>query len=132
MVSASLLTPEEAKQIRLDDSHDSGEQRLRSDSNLDRSRFEMPKAKQLTLAFENRPGTFSHVARVLGDAKVNILAFNCGTTGQEGFVHVIVDNANKGKKSLERGGTELYGSGCVTRIVEYRRRPGLFHRKARS
>jgi hypothetical protein len=64
----------------------------------------MPKAKQLTIAFENRPGTLSHVARVLGDANVNILAFNCGTTGQEGFVHVIVDNANKGKKALSAAG----------------------------
>ncbi len=64
----------------------------------------MPKAKQLTVACENRPGTLSHVARVLGDAKVNILAFNCGTAGQEGFVHVIVDNANKGKKALGAAG----------------------------
>ncbi len=35
----------------------------------------MPKAKQLSVRVENRPGTLAHVARVLGDAKVNILAF---------------------------------------------------------
>jgi len=35
----------------------------------------MPKAKHLTVYCENRPGTLAHVARVLGDARVNILAF---------------------------------------------------------
>ncbi len=45
----------------------------------------MPKVKLLTVACENRPGTLSYVARVLGDAKVNILAFHCGTIGQNGL-----------------------------------------------
>ena len=35
----------------------------------------MAKAKQLTVFCENRPGTLAQIARVLGDAKVNILAF---------------------------------------------------------
>ena len=64
----------------------------------------MSKAKQLTVACENRPGTLSHVVRVLSDAKVNILAFHCGTSGRDGFVHLIVDNANKGKKALSVAG----------------------------
>jgi hypothetical protein len=29
----------------------------------------MPKAKQLTISVENRPGTLAHIARTLGDAK---------------------------------------------------------------
>jgi len=41
----------------------------------------MPKVKLLTVTCENRPGTLSYVARVLGDAKVNIVAFHCGTIG---------------------------------------------------
>ncbi len=65
----------------------------------------MSKAKQLTVRVENRPGTLAHVARVLGDAKVNILAFLTTTLGAEGSVQVVVDNANKAKKALE--GTEL-------------------------
>ena len=54
----------------------------------------MPKAKQLTVSCENRPGTLAQVARVLGDAKVNILAFLTTTSGTEGSVHLVVDNAN--------------------------------------
>jgi len=57
------------------------------------------KVKLLTVACENRPGTLSYVARVLGDAKVNIVASHCGTIGQNGFVHVVVD-VRKGKKAL--------------------------------
>src|SRR5437016_6924667 len=64
----------------------------------------MPKVKLLTVTCENRPGTLSYVARVLGDAKVNILAFHCGTIGQNGFVHVVVDNVRKGKKALRATG----------------------------
>jgi len=65
----------------------------------------MPKAKQLSVRVENRPGTLAHVARVLGDAKVNIVAFLTSTLGAEGSVQVVVDNANKAKKALE--GAEL-------------------------
>jgi hypothetical protein len=64
----------------------------------------MPKAKQLSVSVENRPGTLAHVARVLGDAKVNILAFLTTTWGTEGAVHVVVDNANKAKKALDAAG----------------------------
>jgi hypothetical protein len=59
----------------------------------------MPKATQLTVSCENRPGTLAHVARVLGDAKVNIVAFSVGTSGG-GDVHLVVDDPNKAKKAL--------------------------------
>jgi len=61
----------------------------------------MAKAKQLTIPCENRPGTLAHIARTLGDAKVNILAFVTTTSGTEGSVQVVVDNVNKAKKALE-------------------------------
>ena len=58
----------------------------------------MPKAKQLSVRVENRPGTLAHVARVLGDAKVNILAFLAGTSATEGTVQVVVDNVNRSEE----------------------------------
>ena len=63
----------------------------------------MPKAKQLTVACENRPGTLAHIAKVIGDAKVNILAFLTTTSGAQGSVQVVVDNANRAKKALDAG-----------------------------
>ena len=64
----------------------------------------MPKAKQLTVSCENRPGTLAHVARVLGDAKVNILTFLTTTAGTEGSVNVVVDKVSKAKKALNGAG----------------------------
>ena len=64
----------------------------------------MPKAAQLTVSVENRPGTMAHVARVLGDAKVDIRAFRTTSSGSSGSIEVVVDNVNKAKKALDREG----------------------------
>jgi len=61
----------------------------------------MPKVKELTVLCENRPGTLAQVAKVLGDAKVNILSFLTTTSGTQGSVQVVVDNVNKARKALE-------------------------------
>ena len=82
----------------------------------------MPKAKQLSVRVENRPGTLAHVARVLGDAKVNILAFLTSTLGAEGSVQVVVDNVNKAKKALE--GAELTYTESDVLHVELANIPG--------
>lgn len=55
----------------------------------------MPKATQLTLSHQNRPGMLAHIARVLGDGQVNILACLTTTSGSEGSTQLIVDNANE-------------------------------------
>jgi len=44
----------------------------------------MAKVKQLTVALENRPGTLAHVAKVLADAKVNVLALLGSTAVAQG------------------------------------------------
>src|SRR5215469_490088 len=48
----------------------------------------------------NRPGAFATVARVLADAKVNILAVLGSTAGTEGSAQVVVDNFPAAKKAL--------------------------------
>ena len=82
----------------------------------------MPKAKQLTVSWENRPGTLAQIARVLGDAKVNILAFVTSTSGTEGSVQVVVDNPNKAKKALD--GAALSYSQADVLHVELPNLPG--------
>ena len=62
----------------------------------------MPKAKQLSIPVENRPGTLAHVAKVLGDARVNILAFLTTTSNGQGLVHVVVDSVNRARNALDR------------------------------
>ncbi len=88
----------------------------------------MPKTKQFTVKVENRPGTLAHVARVLGDAKVNILAFLTTSSGAEGWVHVVVDNANKAKKAL--AGASLSYTESDVLHVELPNVPGALSRFA--
>jgi hypothetical protein len=82
----------------------------------------MAKVKQLTVVLENRPGTLAHVAKVLADAKVNVLALLGSTSGAQGSAQVVVDNVNKAKKAL--GGAGLsYTEGTLEQF-ELANKPG--------
>jgi len=82
----------------------------------------MAKVKQLTVALENRPGTLAHVAKVLADAKVNVLALLGSTAGAQGSAQVVVDNVNKAKKALDGAGLS-YTEGTLEQF-ELANRPG--------
>ncbi len=60
----------------------------------------MPKVNQLTVPVENHPGALAHLAKVLGEAKVNIQGFLLTTSGAKGFVKLIVDDVEKAKEAL--------------------------------
>jgi hypothetical protein len=64
----------------------------------------MPKANQLTVRCENRLGTLAHIAKVMGDADVNILGFLLTTSGTKGHVKLIVDDVEKAKEALDDEG----------------------------
>ena len=82
----------------------------------------MAKVKQLTVALENRHGTLAHAAKVLSDAKVNILALLGSTAVAQGSAQVLVDNVNKAKKAL--GGAGLsYTEGTLEQF-ELANKPG--------
>jgi hypothetical protein len=82
----------------------------------------MAKVKQFTVALENRPGRLAHVAKVLADAKVNVLAVLGSTAGEQGSVQVVVDNPNKAKKAL--GGAGLTYSEGTLEQFELANKPG--------
>src|ERR1019366_10303968 len=58
--------------------------------------------RELSISCEDRPGTLSRLAKLLGNAKVNILATSCTTSGVQGAVHVIVDDFERAKKVFDR------------------------------
>jgi hypothetical protein len=62
------------------------------------------KAKQLTVQVENTPGAAARVARVLGDAKVNMLALVGTGQGAQGTLQIVVDKAANAKKALDKAG----------------------------
>ena len=82
----------------------------------------MAKVKQLTVSLENRPGTLAHMAKVLADAKVNVLALLGSTAVAQGSVQVVVDNVNKAKKALGDAGLS-FTEGTLEQI-ELPNKPG--------
>lgn len=61
----------------------------------------MAKTKQFTISVENQPGTVAHIAKVLGGAKVNILALLGTSQGTSGTVCLVADDAKRAKKALD-------------------------------
>lgn len=60
------------------------------------------KTKQLTIICEDRPGTLSRLAKLLGAEDVNIVAMCCAPFGIQGTVHIVVDNVKRAKSVLDR------------------------------
>jgi hypothetical protein len=90
----------------------------------------VPKAKQLTIACENRPGTLADIAGILGKAKVNILAFNASSAGAMGYIQLVVDNASKAKKVLKAHRISCYQE--VVLHITLRNVPGALASLARK
>ena len=82
----------------------------------------MAKVKLLTVSLENRPGTLAHMAKVLADAKVNIISLLCSPAGGQCSAQVVVDNVNKAKKVLGAAGLS-YTEGTLEQF-ELTNKPG--------
>jgi hypothetical protein len=61
----------------------------------------MAKIKQLTIAVENRPGAVAEIARVLGNAKVNVLSLMGTALGTSGTIQLVAEDAKRAKKALD-------------------------------
>jgi len=61
----------------------------------------MAKTKQFTISVDNQPGTVAHIAKTLGDAKVNILALLGTAQGTGGTIQLVAEDAKKAKKALD-------------------------------
>lgn len=60
------------------------------------------KTKQLSITCDDRPGTLSRIAKVLGESDVNIVAMSCAPLGVQGTVHIVVDDMEQAKNALDR------------------------------
>jgi len=61
----------------------------------------MAKIKQLTIAVENRPGAVAEIAKVLGNAKVNILSLMGTAQGTSGTIQLVAEDTRRAKKALD-------------------------------
>ncbi len=67
----------------------------------------MPKVKQITVWVESKPGELGRITQALGNAKINITAFSCWSTGGESPVHLQVASPAKAKKVLQDLGVRI-------------------------
>jgi hypothetical protein len=66
----------------------------------------MPKAKQLTVSVENRPGMLGEVGSALGAKTVNIAAFMATVTDNRGTIRMVVDKPAAAKRVFAEHGWE--------------------------
>jgi hypothetical protein len=64
----------------------------------------MPRAKELKIRVENRPGMLGEVAAALAAQKVNIRAANAWVEGGEGVIRVVAEPLPAARKALARAG----------------------------
>jgi hypothetical protein len=64
----------------------------------------MAKTKQFTVTVEHRPGAVAEIAKILGNAKVNILALLGTAQGTSGTLELVVEHPRQAKKALDEAG----------------------------
>ena len=62
------------------------------------------KAYQLTLPLENRPGVLAGITAILAAEKINIRAISITSFGGSGFLHMMVEDPQRGRKALVKAG----------------------------
>jgi len=64
---------------------------------------------EIVVEAEDRPGAIATVGEILGDVGVNIAAAAAFTQSGRGFIHVVVDQADKAAAALHEGGWTILG-----------------------
>lgn len=80
------------------------------------------KLKQISIFMENRKGRLAEVARVLGNAKVNIRALSLADTSDFGILRLIVNEVDTAFKVLKDNGFTVRDTEVVA--VEVDDKPG--------
>jgi hypothetical protein len=82
----------------------------------------MPKAKELKVRVENRPGMLGELASALGEKGVNLRALNAWIEGDVGVVRMVVDKAGPAKRVLAKRDLEVEEKDVLE--IELPDRPG--------
>lgn len=82
----------------------------------------MAKTKQFTIAIDNQPGAVAHIAKTLGEAKVNILSLLGTAQGAAGAVQLIAEDSRRAKKALD--GARISYQETPAEIYDLPNKPG--------
>ncbi len=64
----------------------------------------MPRAKELKIRVQDRPGMLGEIASALGEKKINLRAVSAWVEGNEGVLRLVVDQAGAAKRVLAKHG----------------------------
>ncbi len=64
----------------------------------------MPRAKELKIRVENRPGMLGEVASALAEQKVNLRAVNAWVESGQGVIRLVADKLPVARKALSKRG----------------------------
>ena len=64
----------------------------------------MPRAKEIKIRVEDRPGMLGEVALALSEKNVNLRAVNAWVENGEGIIRMVVDNVGAAKRALAARG----------------------------
>jgi len=78
--------------------------------------------KQLTVAWQNRPGELANVCRVLAEVGVNIEALATAEAGEYGAVRIVVDNVEAARKVFHDAGVAHTTIDVL--VIEFPNHPG--------
>ena len=88
-------------------------------------------AKDLTVILNNVPGTFASLGEALGSAGINIDGI-CGfPSGNEGVVHLLVEDTAGARSAIEGAGHEVRAEREVL-VVDVQDKPGEVGRVCRA
>jgi hypothetical protein len=87
-------------------------------------------ATDLTVRVEDRPGELARLGEALGGAGVNVDGFSGTTTGGQGEIHLLVEDAASARSALEGAGIQVTGEREVL-VVDAPNTPGELGKAAR-
>lgn len=67
----------------------------------------MKTVKQIDIWLKNKPGALSVVSDLLGDNRINIIAFYVTTQGDEGMLHFVANDPDKALNVLKTAGYRI-------------------------
>jgi hypothetical protein len=82
----------------------------------------MMKVEQISIFIENKSGRLAEIARILGDAGINIRALSLADTTDFGILRLIVNDREKAKQILKEKGFTVSKTEVIA--VEVPDRPG--------
>jgi hypothetical protein len=87
-------------------------------------------ATDLTVRLEDRPGELARLGEALGGAGVNVDGFSGTTSGGQGEIHLLVEDAASARSALEGAGIQVTGEREVL-VVDAPNNPGELGKAAR-